>query len=320
MQKQEDAKSIRITCINDIMRIIAIAHLTVYAYAVMIISTFNYSSWKERKPVAVLPKINMGVVICFSSLKGGVGKTTTVHNISVQLAKLNKKTLVIDLDPSGNLSEAFGFDRDDFKKNSVCNMFPLEDEENDPVAIYETHLPNLTMIPSVPKLGNYRTKLKDQFRCEYILKESIDTIRDNYDYILVDTSPAMDILVTNAYVASDYLIIPTECTKKGTTGYRDAIRFYNTCHARKLNTELKYLGIIVTKFRSNSRSQAVINEEYLETGEVIQQVVLAEDATRGDECGESAIESSPYGKVASAYRMVTNKIITMTRTTLIVSK
>ena len=250
----------------------------------------------------------MAKVICLSSQKGGAGKTTSTHNIAVRLANLNNRVLLIDLDPSGNLTKCVGFERGAFDSDA-CDLFEKERQ----VKAYPTNVANLYIIPSSSELAVYRGKLILANAGERYLERSLKRIKSNFDYIIIDTPPAIDLLVMNAHVASDYLIIPTDPDLISESNLDDSVSFFNTVLEDELNPNLKYLGVIVTRIRIQNTDHTELVADYKTKYPVFGEVMLSKDATVGFKQGKCAIEVRPSGAVASEYRLITNKILTKIR-------
>ena len=150
----------------------------------------------------------MGKVIVIANQKGGVGKTTTTINLSAYLADSKKKTLLIDCDPQGNASSGIGINKEETEANVYDVLVNGEDiSEN----IMETQYKNLSIIPSNVDLAGAEIELVSFNNREYLLKEAIKKIKDEYDYILIDCPPSLGLLTLNAFAAADSVIIPIQC-------------------------------------------------------------------------------------------------------------
>ena len=147
-------------------------------------------------------------VISVSNQKGGVGKTTTAVNLATALAAINKKVLVLDLDPQGNATVSFGLDR----RNAPKNMYQvLMGEEKISSAIVWTKIPNLSVIASSKDLAGADFELSHQSQPQFFLKKAIEKEQLAYDYIFIDCPPTVGMLTVNALVASKSVIVPVQC-------------------------------------------------------------------------------------------------------------
>lgn len=198
----------------------------------------------------------MSKVIAFTNQKGGVGKTTTACAFCGYFSEKNKKVLAIDLDPQGNLSFSLGADSDGLTIHDV-----LLGKASIHEAIIET--PTCDVIPSNILLSGIELELTDVGR-EYALKQKLSTIRRFYDYIIIDTPPALSILTINAYAAADDLIIPMTAeilSLQGVSQLRETIfavkKYYNN--------KLCLKGILLTRY--NSRN--ILSNDVLEMAQIV---------------------------------------------------
>src|SRR5699024_5453348 len=150
----------------------------------------------------------MGRVIAVANQKGGVGKTTSSVNLSAGLAHLNKKVLMIDIDPQGNSTSGLGINKADVS-HCIYDIL-VDDIEADKVCI-ETNLPNLHIIPATIQLAGAEIELVSTISREVRLKKAIDSLREHYDYILIDCPPSLGLLTINALTAADSVLIPVQC-------------------------------------------------------------------------------------------------------------
>lgn len=187
----------------------------------------------------------MGKIVCFSNQKGGVAKTTTTCATAYQLKKLGYKVLVVDMDPQGNLSFSVGANTE----MSATIYDVLKGEIKTTFAIQHTSL--VDVIPSNILLSGIELEFTGQGR-EFLLKNAFEPIKNYYDFILIDTPPALSILTVNAFTASDYIIIPMLSdifSLQGITQLYDTIeRVKSYC-----NPNLEISGILLTKFNARTR-------------------------------------------------------------------
>ena len=151
----------------------------------------------------------MGRIIAIANQKGGVGKTTTAINLAACLAEAAKKILLIDCDPQGNATSGLGIDKDHLE-NSIYEV--LLDECGIRQAMQAVDgVENLTVLPSNVNLAGAEVELLEVEDKEYILSNTVDYIRDDYDYILIDCPPSLNILTVNAMTTADSVLVPIQC-------------------------------------------------------------------------------------------------------------
>lgn len=199
----------------------------------------------------------MGRIIAIANQKGGVGKTTTAINLSACLAEAGQKVLVLDIDPQGNTTSGFGVNKDEIE-NTIYQVILQEIEIED--AICSRVFENLDVIPSNVNLAGAEIDLIDVEDREYILKNAILKVRDNYDYIILDCPPSLSMLTVNAMTASDTVLVPIQCEYYALEGLTQLIHTINLVK-KKLNPELELEGVVFTMYdsRTNLSLQVVEN-------------------------------------------------------------
>ena len=190
----------------------------------------------------------MGKVISLVNQKGGVGKTTTSINLSSALGHLGKRVLLIDLDPQSNSTTGLGINKADISK-SIYNVIIHECDIKD--AIIKTKFKNLSVIPSMILLSGAEIELiqmaskEEGFAIGDQLKMQIDSIKDRYDYILIDCPPALGVLTTNALAASDSVLIPVQCEYYSLEGVTQLLNTVLLTR-KKINPNLGIEGVLLT--------------------------------------------------------------------------
>ena len=199
----------------------------------------------------------MGKIISIANQKGGVGKTTTAINLSAALAEEGKKILVIDMDPQGNTSSGFGIDKNQIE-DTIYELILGYSAINE--TIIRNVMDRLDMIPSNVNLAGAEIELIGKERKESILKKELDFIREDYDYILIDCPPSLNILTVNAMVASDTVLVPIQCEFYALEGLSQLIYTINLIRER-INRELEIEGLVFTMYdgRTNLSQQVVEN-------------------------------------------------------------
>ncbi len=198
----------------------------------------------------------MGEIIAVANQKGGVGKTTTSINLSACLAELGKKVLIIDLDPQGNATSGFGIDKDEVE-NTVYELMLGE------VGIRETinnveEVENLNIISSNVNLAGAEIELLELDDKEYILRNAVDYIRDDYDFIIIDCPPSLNMLTVNAMTTADSVLIPIQCEYYALEGISQLMHTVDLVQSR-LNPDLELNGVVFTMYdaRTNLSSDVV---------------------------------------------------------------
>jgi len=196
----------------------------------------------------------VGKVVSIANQKGGVGKTTTSVNLSTILAKKNKKVLLIDADPQGNATSGLGIDKEIDK--SIYDV--IINEVNIDETIKSTSIKTLKLCPSNINLAGAEVELVSLMSREHRLKERIDEIKDNYDYIIIDCPPSLGLITLNAFTASDSVLIPVQCEYYALEGLGQLINTVNLVR-RHLNKNIEIEGAVLTMYdaRTNLSNQVV---------------------------------------------------------------
>ena len=199
----------------------------------------------------------MGRIIAVANQKGGVGKTTTSTNLSACLAELNKKVLLIDIDPQGNATSGVGVDKNQLE-NTVYEMIIGECEMEE--CLLKDVIDNLDLLPSNVNLSGAEIDLIGVEEREYILKKKIEEIKDNYDFIVIDCPPSLNMLTVNAMTTADSVLVPIQCEYYALEGLSQLIHTINLVKER-LNPTLEIEGVVFTMYdaRTNLSLQVVEN-------------------------------------------------------------
>ena len=199
----------------------------------------------------------MGRTIVIANQKGGVGKTTTSINLSASLAKLEKKVLVIDMDPQGNTTSGLGVDKENVE-NNVYELLLGECEIKD--SIIKDVYSNLSVIPSNINLAAAEIELIGIDEKEFILKKALDQVKEEYDFVIIDCPPSLNLLTINSMCAGDTVLVPIQCEYYALEGLTQLMHTIQLVTDR-LNPDLEIEGVVFTMYdaRTNLSLQVVEN-------------------------------------------------------------
>lgn len=197
----------------------------------------------------------MGRIIAIANQKGGVGKTTTSINLSASLAAKGKKVLVIDTDPQGNTTSGFGIEKNELE-NTIYELILGECSIRD--CIISNIIKNVSVVPSNVNLAAAEIELIGVDKKEYILKNEVDYVKNDYDFIIIDCPPSLNMLTINSMTTADSVLVPIQCEYYALEGLSQLMHTIDLVKER-LNPNLEMEGVVFTMYdaRTNLSLQVV---------------------------------------------------------------
>lgn len=257
----------------------------------------------------------MSKVIAIANQKGGVGKTTTTVNLGVGLANSGKRVLLIDCDAQGSLTESLGYQNPDSIDVSLSTLMQKSIEEKTifPGEGILHHREGVDLVPANIELSGMETALVNTMSRERVLKNYIDTVKENYDYVLIDCTPSLGMLTINSLAAADEVIIPVQAHYLPAKGLEQLISTVSKVK-RQINPKLKIGGILLTMVdgRTNYAKDVsrVIRLSYSNLLKVYKtEIPLSIKAAETSAVGKSIFTYDKNGKAADAYRQFTKEVL-----------
>ena len=254
-------------------------------------------------------------VIALVNQKGGTGKTQSTENLGIGLAKEGKKVLLVDMDPQGSLTISLGHPRADELPVTVADIMAkvLQEQPIEPGEGIIHHPEGVDLMPANISLSGMEVSLVNVMSREKVLKDYIDSVKQNYDYVLIDCMPSLGMLTVNALAAADKLVIPVQAQYLSAKGLEQLLQTVNKVR-RQINPKLKIDGILLTMVDGRTNYAKDISNLIRDTygsklkvykTEIPHSVRAAEISAEG----KSIFAHDPKGKVAEAYKNLTKEVL-----------
>lgn len=247
-------------------------------------------------------------VIAVINQKGGVGKSTSVVNLSACLGENKKKILVVDFDPQGNTTSGYGIDKEELEHDVydvILHDYPIEE------TIQETCVQNVFIVPATIQLATAEIELVSAMARESVLKEALSGIKDEFDYVFIDCPPSLGLLTINALVAADSLLIPIQCEYYALEGVAKLLESMQMVK-RRMNPDLEIFGVVMTMFDSRTTlSKQVVDEVQSYFGKKMFKTIIPRNVklSEAPSHGLPVIKYARVSKGALAYGKLAREVV-----------
>lgn len=250
----------------------------------------------------------MARVIAIANQKGGVGKTTTAINLSACLADKGKKVLTIDTDPQGNTTSGLGLEKNQIEA-TIYDLLLGEATIQD--VIQHTYMETLDLMPANRNLAGAEIELISFDKREYRLKEALAKVKKNYDFVIIDCPPALNIITINALTATDTVLVPIQCEYFALEGLEQLLHAVGLVR-KSLNPKIEIEGIVFTMYDARTNLSAEVVEEVKRSmGKNVYKTIVPRNVRLGEapSHGLPIIWYDPKSKGAESYRMLAEEVI-----------
>ena len=254
-------------------------------------------------------------VIAVANQKGGVGKTTTVGNLGIGLAKQGKKVLVIDADAQGSLTASLGFTEPDKLEISLANILEnvINEAEMEAACGILKHGEGIDLMPGNIELSGLEVSLVNVMSRESVMRSYVESVRERYDYILIDCMPSLGMITINAFACADSILIPVQAAYLPVKGLEQLIKTIGKVK-RQINRKLEIEGILLTMVDNRTNYARDIAALLIETyGSKVRifenSIPMSVRAAETSAEGVSIYKHDPKGKVAAAYQSLTEEVL-----------
>ena len=261
----------------------------------------------------------MGKIIALANQKGGVGKTTTAINLAASLAVLEYKILVVDADPQANATSGYGFDLREIEASIYECIVDGIDPKN---ALLNTDIKGLDILPSHIDLVGAEIEMLNRPNRENVLKDVLNQIRDEYDFILIDCSPSLGLITVNSLTAADSVIIPVQCEYFALEGLGKLLNTIKIIQSR-LNTTLEIEGFLLTMYDSRLRlSNQVVEEVQRHFQDMVFETLITRNIklSEAPSYGKAVVEYDASSKGAVNYLNLARELLQKNNMTKIDNK
>lgn len=247
-------------------------------------------------------------IISIINQKGGVGKSTTAVNLAAALGELGKKVLIVDFDPQGNSTSGLGIEKEELEQcvyDALLNDVPAEN------LLIQANCKNVTVIPATIQLAGAEIELVSAMARETRLKELLEPVQENYDFVFIDCPPSLGLLTINALTAADSVLIPIQCeyyALEGVTKLLESMRMVKS----KINKGLEVFGVLLTMYDSRtSLANQVVDEVKQYFGDKVFNTLIPRTVkiSEAPSFGMSVIQYAPQNKGAQSYMELAEEVI-----------
>ncbi|MEG6584427.1 ParA family protein [Dendrosporobacter sp. 1207_IL3150] len=247
-------------------------------------------------------------VIAIANQKGGVGKTTTSVNLSACLAELGKKVLLIDIDPQGNATSGYGFNKSEIKRcvyDALVNDVPIE------TLVVQTQIENLKLLPATIQLAGAEIELVSIMSRENKLKRALDRAKYEYDYVIIDCPPSLGLLTINSLTAANSVLVPIQCEFYALEGLSQLMRTVSLVQ-KNLNPILTLEGVVLTMFDARTNlSIQVVDEVKNHFRQKVYQTIIPRNVrlSEAPSYGKPVITYDPKSKGTEVYFDLAREVV-----------